>query len=102
MKEYCFSYFVSHAHDRRAATYNPRKHERRRRKGRQIPMGRDVFNLPVVDSAVIEEGNCEAGEEVGDSVAVSSLPTTTSSRPSSRSDDLTVDSPDHIQSSNAE
>jgi hypothetical protein len=78
---------------RRAATYHPSKHERHH-KGRQIPMGRDVFNLPSVGSSAVEV--------IQDCAVVSNLPTVNSSRPSLQSEELTVDSPIHTQSSNVE
>ena len=86
---------------RRAATYNLSKLERRL-KGRRVPMGKEVFNLPgpAVCSTVIEEtGLRESG---GGYCSLSTLRPACSSIPSSPSENLTVDSPAHTESSNAE
>lgn len=82
---------------RRAATYNPSRLERQF-KGRRIPMGKDVFTLPVVTSITSQE----VAEEGQSHYAVSTLRTTGSSRPSSQSEELTVDTPVHMQSCNVE
>ena len=60
-----------------------------------MPMGRGVFDLPAVDSTVVETGEAE-------DCTVSTLPTVGSSRPSSQSEELTVDSPVDTQSNNVE
>ena len=65
-------------------------------------MGKDVFNLPTAVEIELEAAVIE--DEDGDyCTMVSTIHTSSgSSRPSSQSEDLTVDSPVHMQSSNTE
>ena len=70
-------------------------------------MGKEVFNLPTAAEIELEAA---IAEEDGDYCTMTStlrtmtstLQTDGSSRPSSQSEDLTVDSPVHMQSSNVE
>ena len=83
---------------RRAASYTPSRLERQRITGKQVPMGKDVFTLePNLTAAVL------AAEEEGAYCTMSTLRTTIStSRPSSRSDDLTTPDSPTMHTSNAE
>ena len=63
-------------------------------------MGKDVFNLPTAAEIQLEAA---ISEEDGDYCTMTStVHTSGSSRPSSQSEDLTVDSPVHMQNSNTE
>jgi hypothetical protein len=82
---------------RRAASYTPSRLERQRIKGKQVPMGKDVFTLePNLTAA-------GAAEEEAAYCTMSTLRTTIStSRPSSRSDDVTTPDSPTMHTSNAE
>ena len=65
-------------------------------KGKQVPMGKEVFDIPGLTAAVLVD-------EEGPYCTMSTLRTTASitSRPSSQSEELTADSP-VLHSSNVE